>query len=64
MAKRDEYAAMYRRNAEKMALYEALSKAYRARGNIKTARKYRSLYTDLKAEIDATLYAVLMEEES
>ena len=59
MTAREEYSAVYQRNAEKMALYKALSEAARKRGDLKAAREYRRKYTDLKAEIDAKAFAVV-----
>ena len=62
MTKREEYAAIYNKNAEKMAVLKALIKAAQNRGDKEAARKYRAEYTDLKAEIDAKLFGYLAEQ--
>lgn len=62
MTRHEEYAAVYKKNAERMAVLQALSEAARKRGDLKAAREYRRKYTDLKAEIDAKVFAVIMHK--
>jgi hypothetical protein len=59
MTAQEKYSEIFNKNIDRMMTYKALSETARKRGDIETARKYRRQYTDLKAEIDATLFPIL-----
>lgn len=52
----DKFKETYKKNAEKMQIAKVMYEAAMKRGDVKTARKYRTEYLDLKAEID--MYAL------
>ena len=52
----DKFKETYKKNAEKMQIAKAMYEAAMKRGDVKTARKYRAEYLDLKSEID--MYAI------
>lgn len=64
MTKYEEYAAVYKKNAEKMAVLKTLIESARKRGDKAAARKYRYEYTELKSEIDSKLFGYMAEQKA
>ena len=64
MSNYEKYSEVYRKNAEKMAVLKVLADTARKNGDKEAARRYRAQYTDLKAEIDAAVFAVITENRN
>lgn len=64
MTLQEKYSEIFNKNISQLMTYKALAESARKRGDIETARKYRRLYTDIKAEIDAALFPIIFKSEN
>lgn len=62
MTAQERYSETFRKNIERMEILRSLIASARKHGDNETARRYRAEYTDLKAEIDAAVFGVILNK--
>lgn len=60
---REQFSKIYKKNAERMQILEALAKAAHKKGDREHEKKYRTEYSELKAELDALAFHLIMKGE-
>lgn len=57
------FSQIYKKNAERMQILKALGEAARKKGDREQEKKYRAEYSELKAELDALAFQLIMKGE-
>lgn len=59
---KEQFSQVYKKNAERMQILKALGEAARKKGDRKQEKKYRTEYSELKAELDSLTFQIIMKE--
>lgn len=60
---KEQFSRTYKKNAERMQILKALGEAARKKGDRVLEKKYRAEYSELKAQLDALAFQLIMKGE-
>lgn len=60
---KEQFSRTYKKNAERMQILKALGEAARKKGDRVLEKKYRAEYSELKAQLDALVFQLIMKGE-